>query len=232
MFLTPLKNRLIDDRTRPVRILGGPFRGATICMNLRENLRKVFGVYEHELNGWLRAALPRVDAVLDIGANDGYFAFGCAAAFRRAGKAGRIIAFEPQSVHCEQLRATAQIQSRAVPEVTVSIEQTLVGSEVTAGQSTLDSFVQRAEKPLVPRRTMLKIDVEGAEIDVIAGASLWLDPSNCFLIEVHEERFGALLQERFAAAGLSLDAIGQSPLPWLGRERRQVSNSWLVSRLS
>ena len=131
MFLSPLKNRLIDGRTRPVRILRGPFRGATICMSLRDNLRKVFGVYEHELNGWIEGALQRVDNVLDVGANDGYFTFGCAAALHRTGKTGHIIAFEPQA---DALRSVevhgGHYKGARAKAITFSVEQTLVGKEV------------------------------------------------------------------------------------------------------
>ena len=75
-----------------------------IVMNRRESMRKILGLYEHELNGWLNEALKRVTRVLDVGANDGYFCFGCAAAFRRLGTNGSVVAFEPQDTHAQTLR--------------------------------------------------------------------------------------------------------------------------------
>src|SRR5690348_8664504 len=87
---------LLPNQPKPIRILRGPFRGAVVLMNPRTSMRKIFGIYEYELNSWLQQVLPCVARVLDVGANDGYFTFGCAAAFRRLGKAGEIIAFEPQ----------------------------------------------------------------------------------------------------------------------------------------
>jgi hypothetical protein len=44
---------------------------------------------------------------------------------------------------------------------------------------------------LAPPRwpALIKIDVEGAEVDVIEGASHWLNPRNYFLIEVHQEKY-------------------------------------------
>src|SRR5437588_5339980 len=95
---------VLPDRARPTRILRGPFRGAVIVMSPRNSLRKIFGLYEHELNPWLNRSLPRVRRVIDVGANDGYFTFGCAAAFRRLGKTAEIIAFEPQQEHVNTLR--------------------------------------------------------------------------------------------------------------------------------
>src|SRR5436309_1401204 len=94
-----LRDAIFPDQARPTRILSGPFRGAVIVMNPRYSLRKLVGLYEYELNRWLKTVLPRVKRVLDVGANDGYFTFGCAAAFRRLGKTGEILAFEPQQQH-------------------------------------------------------------------------------------------------------------------------------------
>ena len=58
---------LLPDRPVPTRILRGPFRGARIVMNPRESLRKVFGLYEHELNAWLDHALKRVTRARPVG---------------------------------------------------------------------------------------------------------------------------------------------------------------------
>src|SRR5688500_1754148 len=111
-MLKPLK-RAQPHREMPRRVWRGPFRGAHFMINPRVSLRKLFGLYEHELNGWLEQALGRVSRVLDVGANDGYFTFGCAAAFRRRRAAAEIIAFEPQARHVTAIRAAAeQLQDR------------------------------------------------------------------------------------------------------------------------
>ncbi|HTE90163.1 MAG TPA: FkbM family methyltransferase, partial [Terriglobales bacterium] len=77
--------------------------------------------------------------------------------------------------------------------------------------------------------TLVKIDVEGAEVDVIEGGRSWLQPSNLFVIEVHQERFLDLLRDLFAERGLRLVQVDQRPLSLLGREMREEKNWWLVS---
>ena len=231
MLVSALK-RLIPNRSMSIRILFGPFRGATICMNPRDNLRKIFGLYEHELNDWLTCVLQRVDTVLDVGANDGYFTFGCAAAFRRLQRSGKVLAFEPQADHCRQLEAS--LRSQPDNCVNIAIEQTLVGKTIASGITTLDDAAERnfpEQAPDRPRRALVKIDVEGAEVDVIEGASGWLRPKHYFLIEVHQESYLTRLKRRFADAGIALEQRHQQPLPFLGRERRVETNWWLVSRL-
>ena len=221
MTLAPVRllKSLLPDRPVALRIWRGPFRGASVVMNPRHSFRKVLGVYEHELNEWLTHALPKVTRVIDVGANDGYFTFGCDAAFRRHGTRGRIIAIEAQQQHVEQLRAGQQRTG-----IDLQIIQAFAGAQSRDGFVTLDALD-------VPDRdrTLIKIDVEGAEEDVIAGAQQWLRPSNQFLIEVHSEAMLPRLKAVFAAKGLPLRQISQQPLWWLGREARELGNWWLVS---
>ena len=221
--------RLLPNRAVPTRILRGPFRGARIVMNPRDSLRKIFGLYEYELNGWLEHALHRVTRVLDVGANDGYFTFGCAAAFRRLGKTGEIIAFEPQARHVAILRESVAAQMETPARV--EIVQAFVGKALKPGMTTLDAVRWNVGDPTDKTKTLVKIDVEGAELDVIEGGRSWLHPSNLFVIEVHEERFVESFCALFAEQGLRLVQVNQRTLFLLGRETRDVKNRWLVSAL-
>ena len=213
---------VLPDAPVPTRIRRGPFRGATIVMNPRHSLRKVAGLYEHELNGWIERCLPRVSRVIDVGANDGYFTFGCAAAFKRLGIDAEIIGIEAQLQHVTQLRESIAQTATA----RIRIIHALAGAATAGGSITLDSL-EVADR----RRTLIKIDVEGAEAEVIAGAARWMNPSNYFLIEVHAAPLLTRLLDTFAARGLILDRVDQQPLWWLGREQRGADNWWLLSRL-
>jgi hypothetical protein len=219
--MAPLRllKSLLPDRPVALRIWRGPFRGASVVMNPRHSIRKLLGVYEHELNEWLTQAIPQVTRVIDVGANDGYFTFGCDAAFRRNGIRGRIVAIEAQQQHVEQLRAGQQRTG-----IDLKIIEAFAGARNRDGYITLDALD-------VPDRdrTLIKIDVEGAEEDVIAGAQQWMRPSNQFLIEVHAAAILPRLKAAFAAKNLPLRQIDQQPLWWLGREARERENWWLVS---
>src|SRR5207247_1322291 len=100
----------------------------------------------------------------------------------RLGTCADVIGFEPQQQHVDTLRSTAA--SYRTGAVRVEIVHALVGSNPAEGVVSLDRL------PITDRtRTLIKVDVEGAEIDVIAGAGSWLVPSNFFVIEVHEEAY-------------------------------------------
>jgi hypothetical protein len=216
--------RTLPDRPMALRVWRGPFRGARIVANPRSSLRKLFGLYEHELNGWIETALSRVTRVVDVGANDGYFTLGCAAALHRRGRAGQIIAIEPQARHVDELRAA--IGRSRTPGITFEVVAAMAGAKVGPGMTTLDALAVTDR-----RNTLIKIDVEGAEGEVIAGARLWTDPSNLFVIEVHSAALLADVARSFAERGAPLVRIDQRPLPWLGRDVRDANNWWLVSPL-
>lgn len=228
MSLKLLKS-LLPDRTKPTRILRGPFRGAVIVMNPRNSMRKVFGLYERELNFCLERVLPLVTRVLDVGANDGYFTLGCAAAFQRLGKkACEIIAFEPQQKHAYTLRQS--IDQKTVGPTKINIFQTLVGSKDGPGITTLDAVRWKVGAPYSRDHTLVKIDVEGAEMDVLEGAMSWLNPTNYFVIEVHQESFLDSIPRLFTQRGLQLTKVDQRPMRLLGPEVRSKENWWLVSK--
>lgn len=217
--------RLLPDRPVAVRILCGPFRGARLKLNPRTSLRKIVGLYEHELNSWIELALGRVSRVLDVGANDGYFTFGCAAAFRRRGTAGEVVAFEGQRQHARELQASASLQPAG--HVRFDIVHAMVGRTTGNGTVSLDSYAS-ADR----RNTLIKIDVEGAEIDVIHGAQSWMDHSNLFVIEVHKQEYLAQVQQFFLEHGHHLVQVHQARLPLIGAETRDEANWWLVSDLT
>jgi hypothetical protein len=218
----------LPDRVQPIRILRGPFRGAIIAMNPRNSLRKMVGLYEHELNGWLKTVLPRVTRVLDVGANDGYFTFGCAAAFRRLGKTGEIVAFEPQQQHMDELQESLGQQAGTTQ---IRLVQSMVSGAEKPGVTTLDSVKWERGNESARSETLIKIDVEGAELEVLRGAQSWMNASNYFIIEVHEEPYLEQISRLFTEHQLRLNRIDQRPLPMLGREMRSKENWWLVSHL-
>jgi len=116
--------------------------------------------------------------------------------------------------------------------VRFEIVQAAVGKELKPGMTTLDAVGSSVGDPTDKTNTLVKIDVEGAELDVIEGGRSWLRPSNLFVIEVHEERSVQPLRALFAEQGLRLVQLNQSPLPLLGREMREADDSWLVSDLN
>jgi precorrin-6B methylase 2 len=216
----------LPDRDILLPVIAGPFRGARFFSNPQVAMRKVFGAYEHELTGWLERALPRIDVIVDVGANDGYFTFGCAKALQRSGKEIRVIAIEASESHVKRLEE-ARAQNGLTQEQ-IQIVHAFAGNADDATHRTLDSLT--ASLP-PDQRVFVKVDVEGAEGEVLEGAQRLLRKSNLFLIEVHTPALFRDLPPVFAGRGLEVEYIHQKPHPILGRERRDESNWWLVNKL-
>jgi FkbM family methyltransferase len=133
------------------------------------------------------------DIVWDVGANVGLFAF---AAASLAGTQGKIFAFEPDTWLVELLRKSASLQPNASAKVSVipvaiaeatalrrfciakrsrssnylsGYGQTMAGGsleEHIVPTYSLDSLIS-----FLPRPNVIKIDVEGAELEVLRGAT-------------------------------------------------------------
>lgn len=225
-----LKQLFLSRTPRQVRILRGPFRGATLSLAPADSVRKILGLYERELNEWLELALRDIDNVVDVGANDGYFTFGCAAALKSRGRGAVIVAIEPEKSCCEQLiRSKRAWETSSSADVQLVIEQACIGSSDVPGQLTLAAVLRR--HGMSDGRTLIKIDVEGAELDVLDGAEAAIKPGNLFLIEVHRAADVPVIAERFESLGSKLVHVKQRPLWLLGPEMRDAANSWLVSQI-
>lgn len=224
--LIELGKRIFPSKEAYLSVRAGPFRGGVFYANPRVSLRKVFGLYEAELNDWVAKAFKQADLVLDVGANDGYFTFGAAAAMQREGRPAKVVAFEPIPEHVEQLDIAKRRQKLSDAEVTIIPK--LVGNADSDEMLRLDSLWDSHGKAARP---LIKIDVEGAEIDVLDGAAKWIHPSTLFLIEVHERDYIEKIQKMLEGRAAPLELVLQKPLPILGREMRSVDNWWLVTKL-
>jgi len=167
-----------------VPIPAGPMRGMFWApASGGKLLRVLLGSYEREQTALFRQLLAPGDIVGDIGANVGYYTL---LAARLLGGRGRIVAFEPEPRNAAFLRRHAAV-NRAARKL-AQVEQAAVGAangtarfsagtgsgtghladggELEVRMVKLDDYL--AAEKLAP--THLKIDVEGAECDVLCGA--------------------------------------------------------------
>lgn len=157
------------------------------------------------------------DLFLDVGANFGHYALQVA----RAGLASRIVAFEPDPRSVARLSANLMLNPHLPVEVVTKAASACAGTarfrqfadantgkSAISGEGDLSVETVRLDDlfPVEGRRVFLKIDVEGHEADVIAGADRLLRSNSIHLqVESFAEAFEVV---RRRLVGLGLEHVG------------------------
>ncbi|HYR08050.1 MAG TPA: FkbM family methyltransferase [Longimicrobium sp.] len=163
-------------------IIAGRLRGRWWLPASRGKILRILnGTYEREQTRLFEQLLRPGGVVLDVGANVGYYTL---LASVLVGDAGAVHAFEPEPRNAEFLRRHLRINGRrnvTVQQAAVSDYEGTARFEAGTGSGTghlgdagtlevrtlrVDDYC--AEHGLAP--TAIKIDVEGAEMSVLAGA--------------------------------------------------------------
>lgn len=161
--------------------------------------------YEPEVTGIVRRLIKPGDTVLDIGANVGWFTslFG-----KLVGPTGKVIGFEPVPDNYARLVEHVEIndlaQNTEIMRVAVGKEKSNVDIHVfenrTKARSSLSSLNETTNFVKIPVQlvtvdgilkersigniSLMKVDVEGAEFDVLLGAKQLLTQENAPIIVI------------------------------------------------
>lgn len=212
------------------RVAGFP-GGVRLRLDLRESIQRdwYMGLYDRRELRLVRDLLSGGGDFVDVGAHVGMYTVAAAVAL---GERGRVLALEPNPAARRQLeenlrlngcanvvvvpRAAARAPGRAllhVPETpdpsfsSLQAGRFAEGEPVAVETATLDDEVEAAG--LAP--VLVKIDVEGAELDVLAGMGRTLERRPRLLIEVGPETAadaGRFLAERGYEPGPELEVPG------------------------
>ncbi len=214
------KSLVVSPGTSPRTILTGAFRGLRLELDLRFETQVWLGLAEREVHKALRRLSKGIRTAFDIGAAAGEYAL----YFLRRTQAEKVFAFEPLDDFQQRMR-----RNLALNQMENNPRLVLSGQFVTGNPATgcvLDSLLDDIASP-----TLVKMDVDGAEVDILEGASKLLrQPDTRWLIETHsvelEQRCVQLLQ----SAGYTTRIIPNAWWRWLVPEQRNPEhNRWLIA---
>jgi FkbM family methyltransferase len=195
--------------TGPVRqgthtIARGPAKGMLMdaCGSRPSYL---LGTAEADIQTFLASHLRPGDTVLDLGANVGFLTLVSAAI---VGPAGRVVAFEPMPGNATALRRNVELNGLTNVEVVQAAVSRAAGSAsfATNGSDQRGSLVRATDDGggtivvdtvsvddevvrLGVSPALIKIDVEGAELDVLIGMRRVLDLAKPTIVcEIHEQQ--------------------------------------------
>lgn len=214
--------RLMPSReTRPLRIRSGPGKGLVFNLNPRWETKIWEGSYEETAQEYFQTQLRSGSVFYDVGANFGFYSL------LAARRGARVFAFEPDVQNAESLECHARLNSL---EVGIDIIRAAVYSSsgsinlepascerghgnahvdvvkhashfgVQVPCTTLDDFAREHAAPNV-----VKIDVEGAESEVLKGAErIFAESRPHLLCEVHDLANASFVEAWLIARGYEI----------------------------
>jgi chemotaxis response regulator CheB len=172
------------------------------------------GLYEIEIARYIRELCVPGSACFDLGSFSGFYAL----VFAQRG-ADRVLAVEADPATCERLRANIAANPRLAPRIEVS--------ESRIGRKQGLDGIAYGPGGFVP--DLVKMDVEGNEVDALRGAERLLEERKPHVIvETHSEDRDAACRSLLTDHGYDVEAV--EPRRWVPEVRTLAFNRWCVAR--
>lgn len=196
--------RILGFRDKTLKIRKGPLSGLNWSLKISDH-RYLSGDYETDSTLLLMSRIKKGDVVFDVGANAGYFTL----LFSRLTSPDKVFAFEPLPENIDLLSLHLRINEAGPVTIfpyavadksgeivfsdsgnpsanTYKTESSVFdpGSSIKVKAVSLDDMVFENSLPMPD---FMKIDVEGAELDVLKGAARILEKKQTsFLLATHD----------------------------------------------
>jgi len=224
--ISAIKNLVVPKGRQPRRILTGAFSDLTMSLDLATQTQLYAGTFEREVQGWLRRFSTGADTAIDVGMAEGEYGL----FFLRKTGVRRVLGFEPLDACRAALENNLQLNGLA-GDARLRLSPALVGERPAPGMETLDMLLLE-----VGRTTVVKVDVDGAEMEVLRGAAeLIARPAVRWIIETHTPDLERACVAHLEAAGYAVRIVPNAwwriILPEMrgAAHRPEKHNRWLVA---
>jgi len=195
-----LKNSVVREEPRYLKVRLGPARGAVLYTTYRHGSRMILGLYESELTSYVRRYVRPGDVCYDIGSAGGYYTF----AFARLAAPGVVHGFDLDEQLVDQLRALTT-RNTHLGSVVNAHHIGIGASHVDETHTSVDTLVFERRWP---RPNVMKLDVEGYELQVLKGSTRVLQQYRPrLMIEVHSEQLEAECERLLTAVGYTVTVV-------------------------
>lgn len=171
-----LKKLFFKDQNTDYLFSRGILKGLKFRTNPMHKMQRIVGLDEREIEAITRAFSAKSASAIDVGANDGWYTL----FFASQPSIKQIIACEPEEQYTADFNHNFIINP-AVDKNKVKVVQAFVGTGKGEKFVQIDELTKDLQEPI-----LLKIDVDGAEVDVLKSAEYTLNNKKTLLImETH-----------------------------------------------
>ncbi len=211
-----LKRVLFPGGEGPRKVRFGPAKGLTLLIDPAAKSQRILGLDEAEIARPFAKLVAGARTFIDVGASDGYYS----ALALKLNPSVRAVACEPR----EELRPRYEANLRL--NGLDGGRSVWVGQLIGEGGTRLDDLADGQGRPL-----LVKIDVDGAEIDVLkSGSRLFEEPDVAVILEVHSPRLENEALDLLKFHGFDCTIVPNAWWRLFLPERRPLElNRWVVA---
>jgi hypothetical protein len=197
-----IKTLLFGAKARDIQLKFGLLKNLNFNINPMHKSQRILGLDEVEIMHIIKITAQKVVNAIDIGANDGWYT----TFFASLRNITKVIACEPDNNLHQSFWHNLDINENLKKKV-ILINK-FIGTQSNDDYISLDKLKNELE----PGKTLIKIDVDGAELDVLeSGKDLLISDATYLIIETHSEQ-------------LEIDCINF--LNTLGYKCNIIKNGW------
>ncbi len=212
-----LKQLVFGKECRPRTVRFGLGRGLRLITDPRHDVQRILGLLEPEIARYFRQFGSHCKSFCDVGASNGWYSL----VVRKLNPTATIFACEPEPTRADEFSENGRLNGFQVDRQFQWISE-LIGMNHTR----LDKLLSTAEEPV-----LIKIDVEGAELDVLeSGRNILERKVTQLIVETHSLDLEKRCIEFLARLGYQSRIIGQAWWRFAVPETRPIPhNRWFVA---
>lgn len=219
-LMSRAKGLVVGSSRAAHKIRGGAFSDLWMELDLSAQSQLYVGLFERELCGWLGTFSRGINTAIDVGAGEGEYTL----YFLKKTSAKKVFAFEPSPISRDRLLKNLVLNDLA-DDARLVLSAQFVRSRDADDACSLDSLVPSVIAPCV-----VKMDVDGAEGRVLAGAQRIAADDVRWIIETHSRELEHDCAERLQAYGYWVTIVPNAWWRWFVPERRpSTQNRWLIA---
>jgi len=214
-----LKNLLLSTKLKPRFIWFGIGSGIKMLINPSYKTQRIIGMDEREIQKTFKQFSRKSKLFIDIGASDGYYGL----IYRKLNKNGLIYLFDGESSFKETQIINFSLNNYSLTKV--ELFNKYVGSENNDFTITVNDLINPELEDII----FIKIDVEGAELNVLNGLSKILKNYNCkLIIETHSKKLEEECIDKLLELDYKFKILPKGWYRFIMPESRPIDhNQWL-----